>query len=422
MRTAIAASFIVLASLGVAAAASAGDDAKPAATSAAAPSAPAPKPFDIHVPTSTHPVVTKSATLPDIPLGEFQKSITNDRGLMLGSIGSGLFSLGHNEYWTITDRGPNGEPNDFLRTFPVPEFQPTLVKVKVRGESVDVLDKLPLTTKSGAAVTGLPPFVRATDPKPALSDGAPSTDLIDPGGLDTEGVVATPKGFWIVDEYGPSILSVSPTGQLLTRYVPKGSEGQYQGADTRIVGNLPAELANRVANRGFEEISLLPDGHTVVVALQSPIEGQTGTLTTKLVEFDTDTADVVRTYNYRFDPPWTFQKEPGEAAKSKHLKISAMIPLSQDRILVQERTDIESRFYEVKLGTDGTLGPKRAVVNLAGVAGIPDKIEGAALKTPDTLVLTNDNDFGFFTESFYSQTEDIASNGEKTKFVEVKLQ
>src|SRR5437868_2702696 len=51
--------------------------------------------------------VTKTSTLPDIPLGEFQNkllpgSIADDRGVQLGSIGSALFPLGGNEYWTVT--------------------------------------------------------------------------------------------------------------------------------------------------------------------------------------------------------------------------------------------------------------------------------------------------------------------------------
>jgi hypothetical protein len=56
--------------------------------------------------------VTKTSTLSDIPLGDFQNdllpgSVEDDRGVQLGSIGSGLFPLGGNEYWTVTDRGPN---------------------------------------------------------------------------------------------------------------------------------------------------------------------------------------------------------------------------------------------------------------------------------------------------------------------------
>src|SRR5262245_40714519 len=97
------------------------------------------------------PTVERTATLPDIELATFQdehlhKSIKDDRGVLLGGVGSGLFSLGHHEYWTITDRGPNGEPAEDVRSFIVPEFTPTLVKIRLSGTSAKVLASLPLTT------------------------------------------------------------------------------------------------------------------------------------------------------------------------------------------------------------------------------------------------------------------------------------
>jgi len=105
--------------------------------------------------------VTKTSTLPDIPLGKFQNalladSIADDRGVQLGSIGSGLFPLGGNEYWTVTDRGPNPEVYDDVRTFVVPTFDPTLVHIKVHGTSIDVIDAIPITNADGKPVTGMP--------------------------------------------------------------------------------------------------------------------------------------------------------------------------------------------------------------------------------------------------------------------------
>jgi hypothetical protein len=182
-------------------------------------------------------------------------------------------------------------------------------------------------------------------------------------------------------------------------------------------------FAGRTANRGFEDVALLHDGKTLVVGLQSPLDGQTDTLTTKLVLFDTETQKVDRTYSYVFDAPRTFYKEPGERAKAKHLKLSALVPLDDDRVLVQERTDIESRFYEVTLANDPILSgsDKRLIVNLAGVSGVPNKVEGAVLKNTDTLALISDNDFGFDTEGYVPPSGDIPGNGVKTKVVEVKL-
>jgi len=47
----------------------------------------------------------------------------------------------------ITDRGPNGQiPVDLIqrRTFPVPEFTPTIMKVRLAGDRIEILDVLPI--------------------------------------------------------------------------------------------------------------------------------------------------------------------------------------------------------------------------------------------------------------------------------------
>lgn len=81
------------------------------------------------------PTVLSTATLPDIPLADFSNglirgSVDTDRGVDLGGIGSDLFPAGRpNEFWTITDRGPNGQikiDGKNRRTFPVPGFDPAI--------------------------------------------------------------------------------------------------------------------------------------------------------------------------------------------------------------------------------------------------------------------------------------------------------
>ena len=374
------------------------------------------------------PSVESTAALPDIALAGFQNgvlpdSVKDDRGVLLGGLGSGLFSVGNNEFWAVTDRGPNGEPTDDVRTFIVPEFTPTLIKVRLDGNTAEVVTALPLTTPDGDPVTGLPPFVGQGDPKPALANGRPSDELVNPNGLDTEGVVATDDGFWVVEEYGPSIAHVDPRGHVTARYVPKGTEKRYAGAGSRIIGALPADLAKRAANRGFEDVALLPDGSTIVAALQSPLDGKEKTLTTRLVEFDTKARKVQEVYNYTFDDADTFMDDEDDKAKPKDLKISALTVADDGDLVVEERTDHEARFYRVTLGGDHDLAgdDKHLIANLAGVDGVPGKIEGVALIGPKTMVVSTDNDFGFDTEKAYANGKDVKRTGGKSEFVTVKL-
>lgn len=373
------------------------------------------------------PFVAKSVELPDVPLGDFQNgllpdSVAEDRGVLLGGIGSGLFSTGGNGYWTVTDRGPNGEIGD-ARTFLVPEFTPTLVRVKAQDPSIIVDEAVPITTPGGDPVTGLPNLPIAGDPPPIAADAVTLLDY-NPNGLDTEGVVRTPDGhFWLVDEYGPSIVEVDAGGEVVRRHLPAGLETQYAaaGVDYPVTGSLPAELAARRANRGFEDIALLPDGRTVVVALQSSVvvAGDRDRIITELVAFDTVTGTTLHEYAYRFDAASTF----AAGTRGRDLKISALVPLDQHTVLVQERTDTECRFYVVTLDPDDELvteADKTLFADLADVAGVPGKVEGAALKNRRTLVVISDNDFGFVPRA-YADGEDVDYTGIATTLAEVKI-
>jgi len=371
--------------------------------------------------------VTKTSTLPDIALGDFQNtllpdSIEDDRGVKLGSIGSGLFPLGANEYWTVTDRGPNPEVYDDVRTFVVPTFDPTLVHVKVRGTSIDVLEAIPVTNGVGKPVTGIPNR-NADDESTPLAADATTVLPFNIDGLDPEGIVRTADGhFWITDEYAPSIVELDAKGRILKRHLPAGLEDVYRdaGVSYPVDGALPAALQYRKANRGLEDLALLPDGKTLVAALQSSIvvPGQKDRIITELLTFDTAAGKTLHEFPYQFDDPSTF------GDRGRKLKISALAPVDANHVIVQERTDEQSRYYLVKLDPADDLiagADKRLVVNLAGVSGVPDKIEGLWVKTRDTLVLINDNDFAV-AERPYADGENIDDTGAETQVIEVKLQ
>ncbi|MGI5452671.1 esterase-like activity of phytase family protein [Streptomyces sp. CA-249302] len=372
--------------------------------------------------------VVRTATLGDLPLGAFSNAllpgtVDNDRGIDLGGIGSDIYPAGRKgEYWTVTDRGPNGQikvSGTKRRTFPVPGFDPAIVKIRVLGDTVKVLDAIPITTRSGKAVTGL--SNQAGRDEAPYSYDAQTALSYNPNGLDTEGIVRAADGsFWLVDEYGPSLVHVSARGKVLTRYVPKGLN--LTGTDYPVVEALPAVLLHRKINRGFEGLAQLPGGD-LVMALQSPLslpdtDAGEASLNTRLLRFSTKRKAVTAEYAYRFDPVNVV--DPSEDDTSE-LKISSVVAVGGDRLLVEERTDKAARLQLVKLdrdanilgGTydDDTTSPsleqlddpaasgvpvlgKKLVVDLGKVAGVPGKIEGIARVDHDTLALINDNDFG----------------------------
>ncbi|MFF4349807.1 esterase-like activity of phytase family protein [Streptomyces sp. NPDC001530] len=372
--------------------------------------------------------VTRTATLGDIPLGAFSNAllpgtVDDDRGVDLGGIGSDICPAGRKgEFWTVTDRGPNGQikvDGKKRRTFPVPGFDPAIVKIRVSGDTVHVLDAIPITTSSGKPVTGLPN-------QPGRDEAPYSYDAQTPltynaNGVDTEGIVRAGDGsFWLVDEYGRSLIHVSARGKVLTRYVPEGLN--LTGTDYPVVEALPAVLLHRKTNRGFEGLAQLPGGD-LVMAVQSPLslpDGDAGdaSRTTRLLRFSPKKRAVTAEYAYRFDPVNVV--DPSEDDTSE-LKISSVVAVGGDRLLVEERTDKAARLQLVKLTRDAdilgeawdddTTSPsleqlddpaaagvpvlrKRLVVDLGTVEGVPGKIEGVARVDHDTLALINDNDFG----------------------------
>ncbi|MFF5003983.1 esterase-like activity of phytase family protein [Streptomyces phaeochromogenes] len=400
--------------------------------------------------------VTGSATLGDIPLGTFSNALLpgtvgDDRGVDLGGIGSDIYPAGRKgEFWTVTDRGPNGQikvAGEKRRTFPVPGFDPAIVRIRVSGGTVKVLDAIPITTSSGKPVTGLS-NQKGRDEAPYSYDA--STPLsYNPNGLDTEGIVRAEDGsFWLVDEYGPSLIHVSARGKILTRYVPKGLG--LTGADYRVVEALPPVLLHRKINRGFEGLAQLPGGD-LVMAVQSPLslpdtDAGEESLTTRLLRFSTKKRAVTAEYAYRFDPVSVV--DPSEDDTSE-LKISSVVAVGRDRLLVEERTDKAARLQVVKLTRgadilgekwdDDTTSPsleqlddpaasgvpvlrKRLVVDLGTVKGVPGKIEGVARVDHDTLALINDNDFGMTDgpEAFDAQGR-LVDSGIETTVTYVRL-
>lgn len=134
------------------------------------------------------------------------------------AIGSGLQRLAGNHYLSITDRGPNADRADGNKAFPLPQYTPTITLFQATNDEIIIEAVLPIVNDLGDGVTGIPngpgddstPFLTLTStiPLPFNQDG-----------MDVEDVHTLPGGgFIIVEEYGPSVVIVSPTGHVLKRY------------------------------------------------------------------------------------------------------------------------------------------------------------------------------------------------------------
>ncbi|MFZ1771095.1 MAG: esterase-like activity of phytase family protein [Caldilinea sp.] len=363
--------------------------------------------------------------LPPTPLRSIEPAIANDRGILLGGIGSDLWRGPGDapaQFWMITDRGPNGRvkvKDKDRRTFPVPDFAPAILRVATADNAITLLEVIPLSGSDGAPISGLP-NLPGHDDKGYTFDGETKLPY-DPSGLDPEGLVRTQQGdFWAADEYAPSLLHIAADGRVLTRYVPQGLD--YAGANYPVAATLPALYARRNSNRGFEGLALSPDERTLYAVLQSPLDNPDKSVRerarlTRILAFDPATGQLLGEYAYQIEPFAAFDPR---AKEQSDMKISGLVAATSNQLLVLERTDDVASVYAVDLsqatnllgsvwddpattpGLEALLHPagagviplpKTLVVNLANLPGIPAKIEGLALVDAHTLAFANDNDF-----------------------------
>ena len=375
----------------------------------------------------------------DLATAQANGLITTERP----AIGSGLQQLNGNYYISITDRGPTPDRADGFKAFPLPQFTPTIVLFKAIHDQIVPLDFLPLLNDLSESVTGLPNG--PTDDAPGYPDLTSTTPLpFNPDGLDPEDLHMLPGGgFILVEEYSPSVVIVSPNGNVLKRYTPVGKT--LSGAHYSVSDILPPVLKERRANRGFEGIAVSPDGRTAYTVTQSPM-GSTSAASpyrdSRLVRIIR--MDISDPLNLQVTGQFVVLMSPvadypaGNAARD--LKISATSWVSEDRLLFLERTDkpgsggAKLLLVDLTEATDVTDFPEAAAVplilekvttDLAALGITPAtsrvildvnqelpaitdfKLEGLSILNANMVALSNDNDFGIVDPNSASKVYEI---------------
>jgi hypothetical protein len=319
--------------------------------------------------------------------------------------------------WAIGDRGPNLKLKtaikayglDALKPFkdangakliPRPGIGPAIVELRLEGDAVRHVRTIPLTGTRGRPISGLPiPGGAGREIEPAY-DLAGRPCVADPSGADTEAIVALADGsFLIAEEYAPSILKVDAAGRITMRWVPEGTEGALLGADYPVAGVLPAITATRRRNRGFEGLAVSPDGTALYVMFQSPPEGSTGPPVVPLFKLSAQTGRQLAVFAYPLDDPQSFRRdaEAGEVS-ADDLKVSEVVAIDGDTLLVLERVTQTAKLYAVRLppidASKVHVLAKTLVFSTDEAREIGPDVEGVILIGSKTLLLVTDNDFG----------------------------
>jgi hypothetical protein len=143
---------------------------------------------------------------------------------------------------------------------------------------------------------------------------------------------------------------------------------------------------------------------------------------TRLFKYDRRARRVVGEYVYELDDPQSFRLDPSK--KQSDPRISELMALGTDRLLVLERTEKTTKLHEVALAgatnilagkwDDAATAPSleqtsAAAAGIASVAKVlrfdsadhpevPTKLEGLALLPDGALFMINDDDFGITGE------------------------
>jgi hypothetical protein len=185
---------------------------------------------------------------------------------------------GRYKFVAHTDRGPNAEPTGILRPFLLPDFAPEVVRFELDRETgkLTFTQRIQLKDSNGDLLTGLPNTSLSANASQPYNDEVP-VDLLgnvlplDPLGADMEGIVFLADGsFWMCDEYRPALYHFDATGTLIRRVRAHRHRRRRRPARRNIrQEHLPAVLAQRRQNRGFEAIAL--DNGRIYAFVQSPL-------------------------------------------------------------------------------------------------------------------------------------------------------
>ncbi|HWC61610.1 MAG TPA: esterase-like activity of phytase family protein [Verrucomicrobiae bacterium] len=342
----------------------------------------------------------------------------------LPSIGSGLAAAGTNEFWGITDRGPNGIANDGengLRTFPLPQFCPAIFRVRLTGNEIQILQTISLVDSQGKRISGLSNL--KGEERLFESPDAKTPIAYDEDGVDPEAIRVLPDGkFLLSEEYSPSILVVGRDGQVLMRYTPTSKP--LPRATYPVKAILPEVFAQRRDNKGFENLALSGDGKFAYALLQAPMGDVNepryqSSRVIRAVKLDVSNplqAKVVGEYLALTSRASDYSKSHGQDkiswSDADWIAPEKLLVIERGKGLVKlllidfsEATDILGDPQEAKLVFEDSttdLGKlkvqpatAREIFSTREVPGITsDKIEGLVVLSPTELALSNDNDFG----------------------------
>ncbi len=347
------------------------------------------------------------------------------------------------EFWVCSDRGVNIDAGDanpsgchptYDKMYPFPSYAPKIHRIKIWGDSIQVLRTISIKRPGGTDATGIinPTGFGST------SAEVPSTDTVmncanfnaktvakDIWGIDCEGIVVDKDGyFWLCEEGGPTVWKLDQNGVVMKRYTPYANLVGAQPQDVQI----DSVFKYRKNNRGFEGIAIAPNGKIYAI-IQSPLlfpsksVGENSRMH-RILEIDPATNNT-RMFVYMNDG---IIGTGSNQIRLKDWKIGDMAAVNDSTFLVAEAasrgtTDIK-RIYMININQATAVisglygGNTLEGLDSAGLVSnniVPvkktlamdllanawpaalDKAEGLAIINDSTIAICNDNDYGQYS-------------------------
>ncbi len=327
---------------------------------------------------------------------------------------SGLRYVGKSEdgryrFISHTDRGPNAQEveqgKSTKRPFALPDFQPRILYFLVdplKG-SWEIEQQILLKRPDRKSLSGLPQREGQEVPTNLAGRVLP----FDPYGLDLEGIGMAPDGsYWMVDEYGPSLVKFNSEGKMLEILRP-GS-------------GLPKILEQRRLNRGFEGAAIY--GNRFYAILQSPLDNPLSegarnskkSQVVRILEVDLAKKRTLGQFAYLLDAEKSDRvgdlafdgirsllvlEHNGKSGSKSYKKVyRANLTLATNLQLVSDRIagpggTLESWDADRLQASGIQVVNKEEVVDLDRLGIREEKVEGIEIVEDEWLVVLTDNDF-----------------------------
>ena len=301
-----------------------------------------------------------SSTHLTLPVAPVIGTTTSGQKIQLGGFSGLVFKEekdGELIFQTHTDRGPNGYNIDKDRPFLLPDFSPEIVTIKTRLKEkiFEISAELKLKKFNGQPLTGLPNH--RDEENPIDVNGMPTS--MDKDGLDIEGLTYDGEGgYWLGDEYSPSLVHFDVEGKMLRR-LAAGIE-------------IPKIYSERMPNRGFEGIAKFEN--KLFGILQSPLPHEAGI--SRIVEINLESMRTSAEYFY------PFEKDVD--------KIGDMTLLTEKSFLVLE----QKKIFKISLNGSDQNVTKELIFDL-DTSSFKDieKTEGITVIDQRRIAVICDNDF-----------------------------